>query len=105
MKERTPRATVILAVLCCCVLVLAATAHLLHSTHGHHRHAKNVADNTCTICTFAANSASLPFLATLEYRSIVVSWVERETFAWAAAVPFAIPSERAPPPRTVSPLS
>lgn len=76
MWRISKRAQMILAITCCCIVLLAATAHLLH-IHSQHNHGKAVADVACSLCMFSAQAAGpivhvLPPLKTLLDHNVVV---------------------------------
>jgi len=57
MRNRTQGTTTILVLGSCCLVILAATAHLLHDHLDHAKHGKTVADVICAFCAYCASPA------------------------------------------------
>jgi hypothetical protein len=61
------RYRIVIVLFCCCFVLLAATAHLLHASHIHHKHGKAVADLASAFVVHAITFAAYvpPVLAAL----------------------------------------
>ena len=96
LSRTSNRTTTILILLGCFVVVVAATAHLLHSIQPAHKHGKDVAD-VCSVCVYCMGSARAVGYVAPRFTVLPLSHVDPGTPVLHTSELLRIQIGRAPP--------
>lgn len=91
------RSTAIVVCICCFVVVLAATAHLVHSVQPAHQHGKAIADIVCSVCAYCVGPARAHGYVAPRFAIVGLSRFESASPALYASELLRIQIGRAPP--------
>jgi hypothetical protein len=97
MRQSSQRTRTIIALSCCCILSLAATAHLLHFSHTHHKHGKNIAALADLLGALSLPTIAVAFYVPPALATLLTHWRSSESVYFGNDGSLEVQIGRAPP--------